>query len=118
MKKFVLTMAVALFAMVAMVFGGEDATNAYLTIERGSVNGTGVVVVTAYYPSSWSNRSVQEISAFGPTNNWYGISLSRHVAPKTNSLPGELPPWTRWFLSEENTNGTPIKVRGFRIKQP
>lgn len=117
MKQFFVIFVVALCVSTIPAQAGEDATNSWCQQYLGSVNGTGVVKVTCFYPSSWSNMAFQVSTGLNSTNNWSGVMLSEQVTTRTNSIPGQLPKSTTWFMSETNTNGVSIERRYYRLRK-
>ena len=92
---------------------GVNATNCYFNPVRiTSIDGTNAVEMTAYYPESWSNRTL-EVSTDITSNYWRGVMLSEQVRPRVSSPAGELPKWTKWFV---NTDLIIIGSRHFRMK--
>jgi hypothetical protein len=115
MKKTLMVVGIlGLFMVCAnLALAGNDATNCTMVIQMKVVNGTNAVEVTATYPSSWTSRAIQVSSDLMSTNNWRGLMLSEQIATKVNSPAGELPKWSKWYVTTESVIGP----RFFRLKK-
>ena len=98
-------MFVVIVVAAFQAIAGTDATNSWLTIRPVIVNGTNGMEVIAYYPTSWTSRTLQESSDITSSNYWGGIMLSEQVVPKVNAPGGELPRWSKWIMKSDGVIG-------------
>lgn len=91
------------------VEAGTDATNAYLILERTTINGTNATQVQVFYSTNSTARQLQMTTGLGGTNNnWFGVQFTNQVSPRVNSPAGEVPKWSKFFIKTEGDIGVQI----------